>query len=167
MWETLRCWEGEIPPFFRRWPGLPARSCDKVSEQVKSLESLETIRIINPVRTSQETHYVSITRPNRLMLFRETVAVYCENHTEHTDTLCGQNAEFYKAVSTLASRGSNRAQSRGHVITFHAACSYVCQLWTCSMLAIGFGSKLGSLIWTQPNVKASGTYNYHCASNGK
>jgi hypothetical protein len=27
------------------------------------------------------------------MLFGETVAVYCENHTEHTDTLCGQNAE--------------------------------------------------------------------------
>jgi translation initiation factor IF-1 len=26
------------------------------------------------------------------MLFRETVAVYCENRTEHTDTLCGQNA---------------------------------------------------------------------------
>jgi hypothetical protein len=29
------------------------------------------------------------------MLFRETVAVYCENHTEHTDTLRGQNAEFF------------------------------------------------------------------------
>jgi hypothetical protein len=28
------------------------------------------------------------------MLFRETVAVYCENHTEHTDTLRGQKAEF-------------------------------------------------------------------------
>jgi hypothetical protein len=28
------------------------------------------------------------------MLFGETVAVYCENHTEHTDTLCGQNTEF-------------------------------------------------------------------------
>jgi hypothetical protein len=26
------------------------------------------------------------------MLFGETVAVYCENRTEHTDTLCGQNA---------------------------------------------------------------------------
>jgi hypothetical protein len=25
------------------------------------------------------------------MLFRERIAVYCENHTEHTDTLCGQN----------------------------------------------------------------------------
>jgi hypothetical protein len=23
------------------------------------------------------------------------VTVYCENHTEHTDTLCGQNAEFW------------------------------------------------------------------------
>jgi hypothetical protein len=49
---------------------------------------------INSVPTSQETHYVSATKPNRLMLFRETVAVYCENHTEHTDTLCGQNEEF-------------------------------------------------------------------------
>jgi hypothetical protein len=46
------------------------------------------------VRTSQETHYVSNTTPNRLMLFGETVAVYCENHMEHTDTLYGQNAEF-------------------------------------------------------------------------
>jgi hypothetical protein len=26
---------------------------------------------------------------------RETVAVYCENHTEHTDTVCGQDAEFW------------------------------------------------------------------------
>jgi hypothetical protein len=36
------------------------------------------------------------------MLFRETVAVYCENHTEHTDTLCGQNAGLWhdKACGT-------------------------------------------------------------------
>jgi hypothetical protein len=52
----------------------------------------------NPVRTSQETHYVSATKPNRLTLFRETVAVYCENHTEHTNTMCGQNAEFWFVV---------------------------------------------------------------------
>jgi hypothetical protein len=51
----------------------------------------------NSVHTSQETHYVSATKPNRLMLFRETVAVYCENHTEHTDTLYGQNVEFWFA----------------------------------------------------------------------
>jgi hypothetical protein len=28
------------------------------------------------------------------MLFKETIAVYCENHTEHTNRLYGQNAEF-------------------------------------------------------------------------
>jgi hypothetical protein len=28
------------------------------------------------------------------MLFGETVAVYCENRTEHTDIFCGQNAVF-------------------------------------------------------------------------
>jgi hypothetical protein len=41
----------------------------------------------NSVRTSQETHYVSATEPNRLMLFGKTVAVYCENHTEHTQSV--------------------------------------------------------------------------------
>jgi hypothetical protein len=45
--------------------------------------------------TSQETYYASATKRSQLMLFRETVAVYCENQTEHTNTLCGQNAEFW------------------------------------------------------------------------
>jgi hypothetical protein len=48
----------------------------------------------NPVRTSQDTQCISTTKPNRLTLFRETVAVYSENHTEHANTLCGQNAVF-------------------------------------------------------------------------
>jgi hypothetical protein len=38
------------------------------------------LRNINPVRTSQETHYVSATTPNRLLLFKETVAVCRETH---------------------------------------------------------------------------------------
>jgi hypothetical protein len=29
------------------------------------------------------------------MLFRETVAALCENHTKHTNTHCGQNAWFW------------------------------------------------------------------------
>jgi hypothetical protein len=49
---------------------------------------------MHPVPTSQETHYVSATEPNRLMLFRETVAVYCGNHKGHTNTLCGQSVQF-------------------------------------------------------------------------
>jgi hypothetical protein len=34
------------------------------------------------------------------MLFGETVAVYCENYTEHTDTLCGQNIEYILQIYT-------------------------------------------------------------------
>jgi hypothetical protein len=49
----------------------------------------------NSVRTSQETHYVSATKPNRLMLFREIIAVYCENRTKHINRVCGQNVEFF------------------------------------------------------------------------
>jgi hypothetical protein len=42
---------------------------------------------VHSICTSQETHYVSATKCSRLMLFEQTVAVYCENHTEHTNTL--------------------------------------------------------------------------------
>jgi hypothetical protein len=40
------------------------------------------------------------------MLFGETVAVYCENHTEHTNTLRGQNVEFFyvKAGGTYSNQ---------------------------------------------------------------
>jgi hypothetical protein len=49
------------------------------------------------------------------MLFGETVAVYCENHTEHTDTLCGQDAEFWcvKAVDTYT---DHWALKSGHAV---------------------------------------------------
>jgi hypothetical protein len=38
------------------------------------------------------------------MLFGETVAVYCGNHTEHTDTPCGQNVEFWYVNSFRTSQ---------------------------------------------------------------
>jgi hypothetical protein len=47
----------------------------------------------NSVCTSQETHHVSAMKPIQLLLFGETVTVYCENHEKHTNTLCAQNAE--------------------------------------------------------------------------
>jgi hypothetical protein len=53
-------------------------------------------RMQSSVRTSQGTHYASATKPNRLMLFREIIAVYCENHTEHRNTLCGQSKKERK-----------------------------------------------------------------------
>jgi hypothetical protein len=54
----------------------------------------------NLVRTSQETHHVSATETNWLILFTETVAVYCVMHAEHTNTLCERNAEFQCSVRT-------------------------------------------------------------------
>jgi hypothetical protein len=61
---------------------------------------------INSVRTSQETHYVSVTKPNRLMLFRETVAVYCENHTEQKYTLGRIYVTIKMPVHIVTIRGS-------------------------------------------------------------
>jgi hypothetical protein len=39
-------------------------------------------------------HIKSPLRSPTSLLFAETVAVYCEDRTEHTDVLCGQTAEF-------------------------------------------------------------------------
>jgi hypothetical protein len=35
------------------------------------------------------------TEINWLMLFKEIIAVYCENHMKHTNAIYGKNAEFY------------------------------------------------------------------------
>jgi hypothetical protein len=51
--------------------------------------------------TSKETPYVSTTKYNRFKLFGEIFAVYIENHTEHTDTLCGKNVQFNFTGNTL------------------------------------------------------------------
>jgi hypothetical protein len=48
----------------------------------------------NSVLASQETHYVTTAKTGWLMLFRETIAIYCGNHRELTDTLW-HNAKFY------------------------------------------------------------------------
>jgi thioredoxin-related protein len=58
---------------------------------------VRTIKNTDTVRTSEETHYVSVTDTNKLMLFGETVAVYCENSTEHTDTV--RNSQETRYIS--------------------------------------------------------------------
>jgi hypothetical protein len=47
------------------------------------------------------------------MLFRETVAVYCENHTEHTNTLCGVECRVFvmlKQVVHIVTTGVQRVK---------------------------------------------------------
>jgi hypothetical protein len=44
------------------------------------------------------------------MLFEEIIAVYCENHTEHINTLCGQSAEFSSCLTGNTLRLHYKAQ---------------------------------------------------------
>jgi hypothetical protein len=73
------------------------------------------------VCTSQETQYALAANPNRLMLFGETVAVYCENHTEHTNIFCGQNVEFWyvKAGGTYITTGLYRLKAQECILGVH------------------------------------------------
>jgi hypothetical protein len=65
--------------------------CENHTEHITTLCGQNAV-YINSVHASQETHYVSATKPNRLMLFREIIADYCENFIYHINTVCGQNA---------------------------------------------------------------------------
>jgi hypothetical protein len=49
----------------------------------------------NVFYVSQEANYVSTTHIHRLMHSGETLSVYCEKHSKHTNTLCGQTAVFW------------------------------------------------------------------------
>jgi hypothetical protein len=87
--------EGQVPVFIS-----PRNRVAQLYSQ--ALSSLFVFQIIY----EQETHYVTATETKRLMLFKETAAVYCESHTEHTNTFCGQTAEFWhvKADGTYSNR---------------------------------------------------------------
>jgi hypothetical protein len=55
----------------------------------------------------RKTHYVSTRKINEWILFRETIAVYCENRTKHTSTLSGrdENFQYVKAGGTYSNQG--------------------------------------------------------------
>jgi hypothetical protein len=56
--------------------------------------SLVKVIFKDSVPTAKKTQPVTITKINQLMLFKEIIDVYTENHTKQTNTLCGQNSEF-------------------------------------------------------------------------
>jgi hypothetical protein len=49
------------------------------------------------------------------MLFGGAITVYCENHTEHINALCGQNAEYVKESGTYTNHRVKVLLS-GHVM---------------------------------------------------
>jgi hypothetical protein len=64
------------------------------------------------------------------MLFRETVAVYCENHTEHTNTLCGQNVQFcnvYKSSPYLTGNTLRHRYKPNRLMLFRETLVICCE----------------------------------------
>jgi hypothetical protein len=98
---------------------------------------------MNPVRTLQETRHVSATEPNRLVPCGETVAVCCENRTEHTDTV--RTSQETQHVSTTE---PNRLRLCGETV---AVC---CENRTEHTDTL--------CVQDSSNDKADGTYSYHC-----
>jgi hypothetical protein len=64
--------------------GYQFRICSGTTENHEYKECL-LLGYKNQVPTSQETHYISATEPNRLMLCGETIDTYCENRRQHTE----------------------------------------------------------------------------------
>jgi hypothetical protein len=62
----------------------------------------------------ERKHSVSITKTNCLIMFKEAVAVYRENHRKLTNTLCRRNVEliYVNAGGTYSYRALE-----GHVMT--------------------------------------------------
>jgi hypothetical protein len=90
----------------------------------------------NSVRTSQETHYFSATKAIRLMLCGEIIAVYCENHTEHINTLCGQNAE--NPVRTSQETHYVSATETNRLMLFGETIAVYCEtIWNTQMHCVG------------------------------
>jgi hypothetical protein len=48
----------------------------------------------NSVRTAKKTPHFTVTKINRLTLFKEIIAVYCENRIKRVYTVCGQHADL-------------------------------------------------------------------------
>jgi hypothetical protein len=53
----------------------------------------------NPVRTSKRTPHFTVTKINWLMLFKEIIAVYFENHTKNIKSLCEQDKELLNVTA--------------------------------------------------------------------
>jgi hypothetical protein len=62
------------------------------------------------------------------MLFRETVAVYCENHTERTDTLCGQNAVYINSFRTSQETHHVSATKPNRLMLFRETVAVYCEI---------------------------------------
>jgi translation initiation factor IF-1 len=61
------------------------------------------------------------------MLFGGIIAVYCENHTEHTNALCGQNAVYINSVRTSQETYSVSITTTNRLMLFREIIAVYCE----------------------------------------
>ena len=61
-----------------------------------NVELLNVKVVVHIVTTGLYKGYISLIKTSQLMLYREIIAVCSEIHTEHINTVCGQNVELLK-----------------------------------------------------------------------
>ena len=54
----------------------------------------ETMSELKIQSTPRSKHSASVTKTDKLILYREIIAVCAEIYAKHINTLCGQNTEF-------------------------------------------------------------------------
>jgi hypothetical protein len=63
--------------------------------------------ITNPVPTSQQTHFISITKTNRIIQFRNIIALYYANHTKHMIFIYIYTVGWVNAIFNVKADGMN------------------------------------------------------------
>jgi hypothetical protein len=97
------------------------------------------------------------------MLFRETVAVYCENHTGQTDTLCGQNAVYINSVRTSQETHDIRYKTQPVNAVGKQSLFIVRTVRNTQIHSVGRMARI--LIFL--NVEAVGAYSLQCPFNNQ
>jgi hypothetical protein len=118
----------------------------------KQVVHLKTFNLVHLYHTKYKLRLNYIGHP--VNSFFETVAVYCENHMEHTNTLCGQNEEFSSYLTGNTTRLRYKAQPVNVVYRNNR-----CLLWESHKIHKYIVCKNCRVL----NTRTGGTYGYHCA----
>jgi hypothetical protein len=89
---------------------INADCCEVNTKHTTGAWAKKIIALKGSIHTAQKTHFVSVIKTSQLMLHRKIIAVCSEIHTEHINTLCGQNEQ-----PAIVTTGANFSAVTEHV----------------------------------------------------
>jgi hypothetical protein len=64
----------------------------------------DCVQMFNPLNLDfikkKARKHISNTKTSQLMLCKEIIEIYSENHTKHINTFCGQNTEYFNVKTS-------------------------------------------------------------------